>query len=86
MSNNMEDMRKKLELANSKSVHPHLIDQPQRRRRERKPKFEDTHTRCTLWIQDDLNKKLNEWSEEGGRGEKTRIINEALEDYFRRNS
>ena len=81
---NMEEMRRKLEGA-SKGVHAHLIEQP-RRKREKKPKFEETHTRGTMWIRNDLNEKLNNWSEEGGRGEKTRIINDALEDYFRRNS
>lgn len=68
------------------SVHSEFIaDEPRRRKRVKKPKFEETHTRDTNWIRNDLMETLKEWSEEGGRGEKTRIINEALEDYFRRN-
>jgi len=38
-----------------------------------------------VWLENDLKKKLDEESAEGGKGEKTRIINEALRMYFKEN-
>lgn len=43
-------------------------------------KFEDTHSKSTLWIRDDLMKVVNKISTK--RGDKTKIINQALEEYI----
>ncbi|VXC06697.1 hypothetical protein BACI349Y_550025 [Bacillus sp. 349Y] len=49
---------------------------------KRKSKFDETHSRDNVWIRNDLKKVLKEvWTE---KRDKTRIINEALEDYFRK--
>ncbi|NOU98418.1 hypothetical protein [Paenibacillus planticolens] len=50
--------------------------------KERRAKFEDNHTRHTVWIRNDLDKLIEDAS--GGRGDKTRIFNEALEQYLRK--
>lgn len=47
---------------------------------KKKPKFEETHTKSNFWVRNDLNEALNEICTE--RGAKTKIINEALQDYF----
>ncbi|MHA7139838.1 hypothetical protein ACRTEV_21640 [Rossellomorea arthrocnemi] len=47
---------------------------------KKKPKFEETHSKANFWVRNDLNKALNEICTV--RGEKTKIINEALQDYF----
>ena len=49
---------------------------------KRKPKFDETHSRDSVWIRNDLKKVLKDVCTE--KGDKTRIINEALEDYFRK--
>jgi hypothetical protein len=53
-----------------------------RRKRKRK-KFEETHTRATFYIENHLLAKLDQ---EAGteKGEKTRIVNEALAEYLYR--
>jgi hypothetical protein len=48
--------------------------------KKKKPKFEDTYSKDNFWVRNDLHKALNEICTE--RGDKTRIINEALQDYF----
>jgi hypothetical protein len=48
--------------------------------KKKKPKFEDTHSKDNFWVRNDLHKALNDICTE--RGDKTRIINEALQDYF----
>ena len=49
----------------------------------RRPKFEDTHTRSTFYIENDLLEQMNRLAD-GEKGEKTRIINEALRAYLKR--
>lgn len=49
---------------------------------KRKPKFDETHSRDSVWIRNDLKKVLKDVCTE--KGDKTRIINEALEDYIRK--
>ncbi|MGG4549703.1 hypothetical protein ABER02_18315 [Rossellomorea marisflavi] len=49
---------------------------------KRKSKFDETHSRDNVWIRNDLKKVLKEVCTE--KRDKTRIINEALEDYFRK--
>jgi hypothetical protein len=51
--------------------------------KERRPKFEDNHTRQTVWIRKDLVEQI-EKETVGERGEKARIFNEALEQYLRK--
>lgn len=53
------------------------VEQP----KKKKPKFEELHTRHTIYIRNDIGEKLDELCG-GERGEKTRIINEALEKYL----
>ncbi|MDA5111006.1 hypothetical protein [Brevibacillus thermoruber] len=48
---------------------------------KRKKKFEETHTRQTYYIENDLLLRLNAIAG-NEKGEKTRIINEALRQYF----
>lgn len=47
----------------------------------KKQKFEERYKRDTFWIRNDLKEKLDSFCE-GEKGEKTRVINEALESYF----
>jgi hypothetical protein len=49
-------------------------------KKKKKPKFEETHTKDTLWIKNDIYKAVNEICTE--RGDKTRFINEALYQYI----
>lgn len=60
--------------------------QSTRRRPVRKVKFEETHQRATVWIRNDLMDLLDDWAKAGGHGEKTRVINEALEEFFKKNA
>jgi hypothetical protein len=46
-------------------------------------KFEDLHTRKSYWIRNDLLEVFNNVAGDR-RGEKTRMINEAIEDYLRK--
>lgn len=48
----------------------------------RRPKFEESHTRATFYIQNELLEQLNQF-DGNEKGEKTRMINEALEAYLR---
>ncbi|MEC0231264.1 hypothetical protein [Paenibacillus alba] len=52
-------------------------------KREKKKKFEELYSRDTVWFKNELKQQIAEASE-GERGEKTRIINEALEEYFKK--
>lgn len=52
-------------------------------RKVKKPKFEELYDRDTVWIKKELKQKISE-AAQGERGEKTKIINEALEEYFRK--
>lgn len=81
----MDELKNKIRSTSINSVHPELIDVPHEDKPKPKPKkkkFEETHTRDTIWIENDLKKRLDSESSENGRGEKTRIINEALRIYF----
>jgi len=50
-------------------------------KREKRKKFEELYKRDTFWIRNDLKERLDEYCS-GERGEKTRIINEALQAYM----
>lgn len=50
--------------------------------KKKKKKFEDQHTKQTYWIRNDVLEALNKIAKE--RGEKTRIINQALIDYIKK--
>ncbi|MDK8194725.1 hypothetical protein QP794_32045 [Paenibacillus sp. UMB7766-LJ446] len=84
-SSKMDELKNKIRSTSASSVHPELIDTSHEDKPKPKPKkkkFEETHTRDTVWIENDLKKKIDSQSAENGRGEKTRIINEALRLYF----
>lgn len=57
-----------------------LIVQTQKLTQEKKEKFEDKHVKQTYWIRKDLHLALNKISIR--KGEKTKIINQALENFF----
>ncbi|MCQ6267807.1 hypothetical protein M1K46_19450 [Fictibacillus sp. WQ 8-8] len=59
-----------------------LADKLAAANKPKRVKFEDTHTKSTYWIRDDILKAFNKIA--GERGEKTRIINQALIDYFQK--
>jgi hypothetical protein len=50
-------------------------------KKERKKKFEDLYTRQTIWVKKEYVQMIEEESD-GERGEKTRILNDALKEYF----
>lgn len=81
----MDELKNKIRSTSGSSVHPELIDTSQEgkpKANPKKKKFEETHTRDTVWIENALKERLDSQSAENGRGEKTRIINEALRLYF----
>jgi hypothetical protein len=59
---NVGEMARKIKAANNQ--------------KKKKPKFEETHTKDTLWIRNDLFEAFNEICTE--RGDKTKFINEAI--------
>jgi hypothetical protein len=56
---------------------------PMAGKREKKKKFEELFERDTVWFKKEFKATIAELTE-GERGEKTRIINEALEEYFKK--
>ncbi len=50
-------------------------------KREKRKKFEELYKRDTFWIQNELKDRLDAYCK-GERGEKTRVINEALKEYM----
>lgn len=82
----MDELKDKIRsTSGSKSVHSELIDISHESRPKaapKKKKFEELHRRDTVWIENELKDKLDSQSLDYGRGEKTRIINEALRRYF----
>lgn len=58
------------------------VTEPEEPLRERRPRFEETHARQTVWVRKDIVAMIDKASG-AERGEKTRIINEALDEYFR---
>lgn len=52
------------------------------KKKKKKRKFEDDYTKSTYWIRKDILKVFNSIANE--HGEKTRMINEALLDYFKK--
>ena len=51
---------------------------------EKKKKFEDLHTRQTLYIRNDLTEKISALAG-NEKGVKTKIINDALDLFFKKN-
>ncbi|MEK4078247.1 hypothetical protein MHI01_30900 [Paenibacillus sp. FSL M7-0656] len=89
MSKRMDDLKNKIRSKSVNSVHSELIDTSLESKNEGKPKkkkFEELHRRDTFWIENGLKERLDKESAENGRGEKTRIINEALREYFSTNN
>ncbi|WP_236570679.1 hypothetical protein [Paenibacillus sp. An7] len=90
----MEQLKNKIRRPVSNAVHSELIDTTNTAREllskskskgtvKKKEKFDDLYTRETVWFKNDIKKILDELSIEGGRGTKTRILNEALDLYFK---
>lgn len=52
--------------------------------KSRKLKFEDKFSRATVFIENDLLQQLEKLAEKG-KGEKTRIVNEALREWLKNN-
>ncbi|OMC62776.1 hypothetical protein BK126_28340 [Paenibacillus sp. FSL H7-0326] len=85
----MDELKSKIRSTSGSSVHPELIDSSTEvptTPKPKKKKFEELHKRDTVWIENELKKRLDRESVENGRGEKTRIINEALRRYFSTNN
>jgi uncharacterized protein (DUF4415 family) len=59
------------------------VDVNVNKKERKRKKFEDNFTRQTYYIQNDLLEKLNEVAG-SEKGEKTRIINEALRKYLKK--
>jgi hypothetical protein len=86
-ANKLDDLKAKIKSGNKPSeTHAQLLstDTPAPRKRTPKPKFEETHTRKTFWIRNDLAAMVDE-EIQAERGAMTAIINELLDDYFKRN-
>lgn len=72
----------------SPSVHDEIIQTEQNKQpnfpKTKSVKFEDKYTRATLYI---MNDTLDELNRRAGteKGEKTAIVNKALQEYFRNN-
>lgn len=65
----------------STTMEPVLQQTVSSKRRPKRMKFEELHKRDTFWIRNDLKQKLDELCV-GEKGEKTRIVNEALKAYL----
>jgi hypothetical protein len=50
------------------------------KKKKKKPKFEETHTKDTIWIRNDIAEAIKEICTQ--RGEKTKFVNEALLEYL----
>jgi 3-deoxy-D-manno-octulosonic-acid transferase len=63
------------------NVHEELIV-PRRPERKKhiKERYEDTHTRKTVWFRNDLYQKLDDLVKKGEK--RATILNDALEEYF----
>lgn len=49
-----------------------------------KVKFEEEYTRATIFIRNDLLQRLDKAKETVGKGEKTKLVNDALEYWLKR--
>lgn len=49
-----------------------------------KVKFEEEYTRATIFIRNDILKRLDAAKELGGKGAKTQLVNEALEFWLKK--
>jgi len=76
--------RLKDRVRSSPSVHSQLIDSidPGIPTKKRKVKFEEKYTRATFYIENDLLKELDKEARDE-KGEKTRIVNEAIRKYLK---
>ncbi|WP_309122222.1 hypothetical protein [Paenibacillus sp.] len=66
---------------NANAAVDHAASQGGPQKREKRKKFEELYKRDTFWIRNELKEKLDAYCQ-GERGEKTRIVNEALKDYL----
>ncbi|SDE59637.1 hypothetical protein SAMN04487777_11751 [Priestia aryabhattai B8W22] len=70
------------------SVHDEIIQTEENKQpnfpKTKKVKWEDNYTRATVYIQNDTLAELNHRAGTE-KGEKTRIVNEALQDFFKNN-
>lgn len=85
----MSNLKDKIKSKIRESAHDHLIDPVPKEvnvdvnvnKPMKKKKFEDRYSRQTVWIEDDIIKRISDLTK-NERGEKTRIINEALRKYL----
>jgi len=49
----------------------------------KKPKFEETHRKCTFWLEDDLYDRLHNLTS-GEKGLKTQVVNDALKQFLKK--
>lgn len=86
----LEAIKRKVQNSGSAGVHSQLLsplygddssDESSGNSKKKEEKFDDLYTRHTVYIQNELGDKLSKRSA-GSRGEKTRIINEALKEYL----
>ncbi len=88
----MKDSIKNKIRSSRPSVHEQLIEENEEvnvndyvniygKKREKKLKFEERFVRHTSYIEKELLEKLNQ-AADGEKGEKTRIINEALRNFL----
>lgn len=85
-ANKLDQIKAKIAGGTKSDVHAQLLstDKPAPRKRTPKPKFEETHTRKTFWIRNDIAVMVDE-EIQAERGAMTAIINELLDEYFKRN-
>jgi hypothetical protein len=85
-TNKMDEIKRRVTGGTKSDVHAQLLNAGNQapRKRTPKPKFEETHTRKTFWIRNDLAAMVDE-EIQAERGAMTAIINELLDDYFKRN-
>ncbi|CAH0305707.1 hypothetical protein [Priestia megaterium] len=56
----------------------------EQKRKVKPKKFEDEHSKLTFWIRDDLREMINEAIIGEGKGAQTRLLNTAIEEYFKK--
>ncbi|RKD26482.1 hypothetical protein BEP19_16725 [Ammoniphilus oxalaticus] len=81
MSNNFKD---KIKNKVRSSAHEQLIEPVHANvnRGKKREKFEDRYSRQTVWIENEIIELITREAQ-NERGEKTRIFNEALRQYFK---
>lgn len=87
----MEQLKNKIKKTASTAVHSELIDTTNLSREplnksknvQKKMSFNELHSRDTVYLENEIKERLDQLSNEGGKGTKTRIVNEALKQYLK---